>query len=138
MNGKTQDSTPADDEGGWDFIARYTRAQALEDGALVDVSETAREAGIALPVALTHAVWAEYVALSPAAEKARNDERGRLWDILWMFRCAVCLHRDDSEFLFELYVVTTSVKPSLVQLHAVCGPDDDGEPVITILMPGED
>ena len=51
-------------KGFWDdaeVIYAYTRAQALEDGVLVDASEIAREAGIGFPVALTRAVWANYV-----------------------------------------------------------------------------
>ena len=36
-----------------DVISRYTRAQAIEDGVLVDVSELAREAGFRFPVAMT-------------------------------------------------------------------------------------
>lgn len=47
-------------KGFWDdaeVTCTYSRAQALEDGVLVDVSETAREAGIKLPVALTATVW---------------------------------------------------------------------------------
>jgi hypothetical protein len=39
-----------------DLIHRYTRAGALADGVLVDVSAVAREAGIRFPVALTRAV----------------------------------------------------------------------------------
>ena len=38
-------------------ISVYTRAQAIEDGILVDVSETAREAGFRIPVAVTRSVW---------------------------------------------------------------------------------
>ncbi|MCE9563538.1 MAG: hypothetical protein K8U57_15970 [Planctomycetes bacterium] len=38
-----------------EVIHSYTRANALADGVLVDVSETAREAGIRFPVALTQA-----------------------------------------------------------------------------------
>ena len=47
-------------KGFWDdaeIIYPYTRAQALEDGVLVDVSEIAKEAGIKFPVALTAAVY---------------------------------------------------------------------------------
>jgi hypothetical protein len=36
-----------------DLIHRYTRADALRDGVLIDVSAAAREAGIRFPVALT-------------------------------------------------------------------------------------
>ena len=34
-------------------ISSYTRAEAIEDGVLVDVSKVAREAGIKYPVAVT-------------------------------------------------------------------------------------
>jgi Family of unknown function (DUF6573) len=50
---------------GADFVHRYTRAQAIEDGVLIDVSATAREAGIRYPVALTSAVWGRCVAVPP-------------------------------------------------------------------------
>ena len=45
-------------------ISVYTRAQAIEDGILVDVSETAREAGFRIPVAITRTVWSRLVALA--------------------------------------------------------------------------
>ena len=38
-------------------ISAYTRAQAIEDGILVDVSDTAREAGFNIPVTVTRTVW---------------------------------------------------------------------------------
>jgi len=47
--------------GPWDgfkVIDVYTRAQALEDGVLVDVSSWAREYGIIFPVAVNASVWA--------------------------------------------------------------------------------
>lgn len=40
-----------------EVIYSYTRAQALEDGELVDVTETAREAGFKLPFAVSRALW---------------------------------------------------------------------------------
>ena len=39
-----------------DIIYTYTRAQAIEDGYIVDVSEVASEAGFRWPVAVTRAV----------------------------------------------------------------------------------
>src|SRR6185312_777174 len=101
-------------------------------------TETAREAGIRLPVAVTRAVWDQYVALSPAARRARKDERGRLWDIVWMLRCAIPRHLGEQQFLYELRVVTKSVRPSRVVLKAHCGPGDNAEPVLTVLLPNED
>src|SRR5207249_231539 len=45
-----------------DLIHRYTRADALRDGVLIDVSATAGEAGCTYPVGLTAAGWVKCVA----------------------------------------------------------------------------
>src|SRR5215813_517786 len=70
-----------------DLIYRYTRAQAIADGVLVDVSTAGREAGFEFPVALTRAAWERCVAV-PAGVGCQ-DEVGRLWDVLTMLRFAV-------------------------------------------------
>ena len=63
------------------LISEYSRAQALDDGVLVDVSTTAREAGIRFPMALTRAVWESCVEV-PRNAKGQpvpcQDEQGRL------------------------------------------------------------
>ena len=135
-----------------DVIYAYTRAQAIEDGVLIDVTETAREAGIKFPTALTSAVWADYVAV-PAEMKGHQDEMGRLWDVLWMFSCAVRSGRITGDIgTFEVIIAKpdkgdwrTNEKPHngnraqrLVTLKAVCGPSDDGSPCVTIMRPEED
>ncbi|WP_437567874.1 DUF6573 family protein [Sorangium sp. So ce542] len=127
-----------DDEITMELVYSYARRQALEDGLLIDVSATARELGVKIPVAVTSAVWERYVKLTPAAIRAGNGEEGRVWDILWMFRWAALRAKDQSEVLFQLHVVTESITPSLVELKAICGPGDDCEPVITIMLPDED
>ena len=131
-----KDNTMFDDE--LIVIAVYSRADALEDGVLVDVSDTAKEAGIKHPTAVTRAVWDRYIALSASAVLAGNDERGRLWDVCWMFRCAAVCAPDATEVRFHLYVTTDAVEPTLVTLKAVCSPGDDESPVITIMLPEED
>ena len=40
-----------------DLICSYTRAEALADGVLIDVSERAQRAGIQYPTACTAGVW---------------------------------------------------------------------------------
>lgn len=42
----------------FEVIHAYTRAQAIEDGVLVDLSGLASEAGFRWPLAVTQAVWA--------------------------------------------------------------------------------
>ncbi len=48
------------------MIFAYTRADALTDGELVDVSTTAREAGLIFPVAITRAAHALHVEWTDA------------------------------------------------------------------------
>jgi hypothetical protein len=120
-----------------DLIHRYSRAQAIEDGVLVDVTATAREAGIRYPTALTAAVWQRYVRV-PAGVEAQ-DEAGRLWDIVWMMRWAIRAAKADlTAFHFRLHVRNTNGRPELVTLKVLCGPGDDAAPVLTVLLPDED
>jgi hypothetical protein len=125
-------------------IFRYTRQQALEDGVLIDASAMAREAGFTLPVAVTAAAWADAVAWNEAdnERQAYQDESGRLWDVLFMAAHAI---RSDSKgtqpLLFSLNRIPRdgrSHSSRRLALKLILGPGDDGEPVITILLPGED
>lgn len=124
-------------------ISVYTRAQALEDGVLIDVSETAREAGVKFPVAMTAAAWADCVAWTEADSKRKGwpqDESGRLWDVLYMMRQAI-RSANGSLIMFQLYRVPVEGKgrkARLVTLKAICGPADDGSPCITVMQPNED
>lgn len=118
-----------------EVIHSYTRAQALEDGVLVDVSETAREAGIKFPVALTRAVWESYVAVPEGV--VRQDEPGRLWDACHTLRCEILRSGGGEVLYYRLYVRNTNCRPKLVTLKAVCGPGDQAEPVITVMLPEE-
>lgn len=118
------------------IISSYSRAQAIADGVLVDVSETAREAGYRHPVALTHAVFESCVRVPEGV--GCQDEPGRLWDILWMLRCAIAASRGESELAFKVLVHNDESGPRPVRLKAICGPGDQGEPVLTVLFPQED
>lgn len=118
-----------------EVISSYSRAQAIEDGALVNVSSVAREAGIRYPVAMTRTVWEQYVEV-PKGVRAQ-DVNGRLWDVLWMFRCTA-RNADGDTFRFQLRVRNTNGRAQLVTLKSNCGPGDDPRPVITIMLPEED
>jgi len=60
-----------------EVISSYSRADAIRDGFLIDVSKTAREAGWVIPVAVTARVWAKCVEVAPGV--SGQDEMGRLW-----------------------------------------------------------
>lgn len=123
-------------------IHTYGRAEAIADGILVDVTQTAHEAGFSIPVALTIGAWGDCVAWSEgdSHRQTYQDEQGRLWDVLWM--SAQAARKGSGERLaFQQYRVPRggrSVHPQLTTLHMVIGPGDAGEPVITIMLPGED
>jgi hypothetical protein len=120
-----------------EVIFSYSRKQAIEDGVLIDVTATAKEAGIRFPVALTAAAWGRCVAVPPGV--ACQDEAGRLWDVLTLFRLAARRGGSDT-LLFGVHVRNDNRgrTPPLVRLKAVCAPGDDAAPVITIMLPDED
>src|SRR5947209_9742257 len=104
-----------------DLIHRYSRADALRDGVLIDVSATAREAGIRWPVALTRAVWERCVAVPPGV--VCQDEAGRLWDVLWLLTLAA-RRSEGAELRFGVHVRNDNRErtPAFVRLKALCGP----------------
>jgi hypothetical protein len=127
-----------------DVISTYTRAQALEDGVLIDPGTMAAEAGFKWPVAITADAWADCVAWSEddSARQIHQDQDGRLWDVLFMAFYAVRTSQESGDrILFQLLRVPRdghSTKAKLVTLRMIVGPGDSGEPVITILLPHED
>ncbi len=125
-------------------IDAYTRAQAIEDGILVDVSDTAREAGFRIPVAVTRGVWERLVAL-PEGYRGFQDERGRLWDVLWMAR-HYALRASDRDRV-RMCVLVRDIRKDLRDSHrpprrhfpiVAIGSGDQGEAVITIMWPEDD
>ena len=125
-------------------VSVYTRAQAIEDGILVDVSETAREAGFKIPVAVSRTVWDRLVAL-PEGYRGFQDEAGRLWDVLWMARFHA-LRASDSDRV-TMSVLVRDIRKDLRDSHrpprrhfpiVAIGAGDRGEPVITVMFPEDD
>jgi hypothetical protein len=127
-----------------EVISTYTREQAIEDGQLIDVSETAREAGFKYSVVLTAAAWADCVAWSDDdnEQQAYQDESGRLWDVLFLAFHGIQTNKDSgTQLLYQLYRVPRdghSTEAVLVTLKLIIGPGDTPDPVITILLPNED
>ena len=119
-----------------EVISTYTRATAIEDGFLVDVSETAREAGITFPVAMTRTVWEKCVAV-PKGRKWYSDERGRLWDVVSMLRFAIKAGRGGDRLTYSIRCRTLKGIRRVI-LKSICGPGDTAEPVITVMFPDED
>lgn len=129
-------------------ISAYTRADALRDGVLVEIpAGVCREAGITVPVAVTDAVWG-IIDPGNLDQMPGQDVAGRTWDLVWMLACAArsgqgshrsaLLYKCDFLIFREALGGGGRIERRTVTLRAVCGPGDQGEPVITIMLPWED
>lgn len=108
-------------------IHSYTRAQAIEDGYLVDVSAVAKEAGFSVEVAISREAYSQFVQWTPedSQRQVHQDESGRLWDVLTMAR------------LLSIRRGGRSQKPRRAQLRMVISAGETSAPVITIMLPNE-
>ena len=121
-----------------ELIFSYSRAEAIEDGVLVNLSEVAGDVcrqHYKVPVACTAAVWA---IIERAIKNPRwsNDLNGVVHDILYMSRKA-SRAVDGSTVVFTV-IITGAGRRRYHQFKLVVGPGDGGEPVATIMMRGED
>ena len=121
------------------IIDAYTREDALADGALVDVSKTAREAGYTVPVALTSAVHGDVTEAIPESLKGRADPEGRLWDLLWVGRAAFQPAMSDpgSRSPFRLHMPVRGSRKRLYEAVMVAADEGSGT-AITIMRVDED
>lgn len=164
INGHNQ-GCPGDNDQVFEVISAYSRAQAIEDGVLVDCGqapfdELNRAAGIKVHVAMTIEAFDAYVhpvgvsgfpmkatqegsqwKLSPESDQlpAGQSMVGRYWDIVWMLRLAMQGKEDASCVTFELRVVPNrGGNAEIARLKCVAGPDDDGDVCLTIMLPDQD
>lgn len=117
-----------------DVISVYSRAQAISDGVLVDVTEVAKRCGWGVPVALTSSV---YTAVAGARGSGPLDAKLlRLrWLLLEAKGQALEAPGETDRFHFTHY---SDVTRQTHHLWALCGPGDTPDPVVTIMMEGED
>lgn len=126
----------AADRDEWPIISSYSRAEALADGWLVDITEHARAAKFQYPTAVTATVWKSCVEVDD--DDRTRSEPVRLWNLLWYLHRAIrFMHSSCDRATFTMTVVRRDGTPELVELLAMCGPGDDGAPVLTIMAPDE-
>src|SRR4029434_8566949 len=117
-------------------IFSYTRAQAIADRVLNDVTPTALEAGFRFTVAVTAALMA---ALETIPQQfSHEDLEGRLWDVLWMASLAARRAKPGcSRIAFEVILHIDGTMKKYQTLVLDIGPGDTPEPVITIGFPAD-
>lgn len=117
------------------LVYTYSRAQAIEDGQLIDISELAKEAGFKFPVAVSCGVSA---ILSDTEQPGQSFE-GRAWDLLTVLRYAIRNVKKTDVVDFEpLFNSKLHGQPKPYRMYAKCHGGDNCEPVITVMLPHED
>lgn len=118
-----------------------TRKQAIDDGSQRDITETAKEAGLLVPVFITSTVWDTWITPDEEGRKAGEDERTRLRSILDKLLYFIRVHRltNKSNLIYFPVPLTREGKEENVQLMSHLGPLEraDKRPCITIMTSEE-
>ena len=112
-------------------IFSYSRKQAIEDGVLVDITPLANRAGFRLHTVVTATCLGEVTRQGPPRSPG-DDPRAKgdgLMKLLGELRKAVRAN---------LNTDTVHFKVGDVACWALCGPGDEGEAVLTVMLEGED
>ncbi|MEC3977178.1 DUF6573 family protein [Amycolatopsis sp. H20-H5] len=128
----------------WDdaeIIDRYSRADALTEGTLVEADpELLRDAGIRYPLAYTTAVFHDCIEWSGRDNRKNvyQDQQGREWDVLTRAADAMRRARHLPERTVPFTVLriprlSRATTPGPVTLYVNVGPGDDGAPVLTVM-----
>jgi hypothetical protein len=112
-------------------IYSYSRARAIEDGVLVDLShvDSIRQHW-KHPFACTSAVW---TIIEEALQRQDQGSFGILHDISTMAKRAIRSARDTDQILFTVIIAG---KKHAMKLHI--GPGDTAAAVLTLMLPNED
>jgi hypothetical protein len=124
--------------GDCEVISRYTRANAISDGVLVDITTNFPELCkmYKFPVACTASVWG-IITRAVESKKHCNDIEGVIWDVLWMSQKGIVRRIDDTQHIFRVIITGTGTN-RYHDMKIVCHGGDEGEPVLTIMLPEED
>ena len=123
-----------------EIISSYTRAEAIDDGVLIDLTEWASSSkgfmgGFTVPVACTAAVFADIENIPPS--QRHQDIRGRTHDMLFMASLACRRTRGDADRIAFKFIMHVGRK-TYQTYHIHSGTGDNGEHVMTIMQPLED
>ena len=124
------------------IIASYTRKQAIEDGVLVDLTRPGfcrllAMLGIRLHTVITQAAFGEVITRHLDSDHA-GEAVGNCLQVLGAFRKAVSTSAKQKEPTDRVFFTVPGLSGHAVNLWALIGPGDEGEPVLTLMLEGED
>ena len=111
--------------------------QAIETGALIDVTATAKQLGLSFPVTVTKPLWE--VGIAPTSTMTQEEQSARLRDVLMAFRLRLATQPSISPLIDfpALLAIPPGTMPQPVPLFALIQPDEEHRAMVTLLMPNE-
>lgn len=111
--------------------------QAIETGALIDVTPTAKQLGLSFPVAVTKPLWE--VGIAPIKTLTQEEQSARLRDVLMAFRLRLATQPSISPLIDfpALLAFPPSTVPQPIPLFALIQPDEENRAMVTLLLPNE-
>ena len=121
------------------LLSGYSRKQVLADGVLVDLTRPGfarllKLTGIRVHTAMTATAFGAVVWRGPLEPDAAPPVIGNLLVVLGAFAKAARRSRDTDRVEFSV----PDLDGRTAALWALIGPGDEGEPVLTIMLQGED
>ena len=111
--------------------------EAIEAGALIDVTTTAKQVGLSFPVTVTKPLWEAGVA--PSKMMSAEEQSARLRDILMAFRLRLATQPSLSPLIDfpALLAFPPNVVPQPIPLFALIQPDEQSRATVMLLLPNE-
>lgn len=111
--------------------------QALETGALIDVTPAAKQLGFSFAVNVTRPLWKAGIA--PTETITQEEQSARLRDVLMALRLRLAAHATISPLIDfpALLTIPPNTVPQPVPLFALLQSDSENGMMITVLLPNE-
>jgi len=111
--------------------------QAIETGALIDVTPTAKQLGLSFSVTVTKPLWDTGIA--PGKTLTEDERSARLRDVLLAFRLRLTAQPTTAPLIDfpALLAFPHGAVPQPVPLFALVQPDEQNQAMVTLLLPTE-
>ena len=120
-----------------DMPARVSIQQAIDTGALIDVTTTAKQVGLSFPVTMTKPLWETGIIAGKALTE--EEQSARLRDVLMALRLRLTAQPTTAPLIDfpALLAFPHGAVPQLVPLFALVQPDELNQAMVTLLLPTE-
>jgi len=122
----------------WNIVYAYSRAQAIADGVLVDVTEEAKAIGFKLHTVVTDHLFHGYVEPPAGLDGEGQSVTGRLHDLMVLALFAARKAVNTDRVTFKVDFLMAPGRKETIEVIAHIGPGDHGEPALTIMLPEDD